>query len=164
MDEELYSKLMDAALQLLSRRTYTVHQISERLMARLKKWRKSDQTDVIDKVIERLIELKYLDDQRFCEQWVEERSRLRPRGKYLLSQELRRKGIEKELLEGFWESEKGTTFDELPLALELIERKLPRLKKYENWELKQRLYRFLASRGFSLNVIREALDKALKPY
>tara|TARA_B100000315_G_C14522925_1_gene562445 strand:+ start:332 stop:829 length:498 start_codon:yes stop_codon:yes gene_type:complete len=165
MEDAIYQKLMDYALRLLGRRSYTVHDISKKLLTRATKLKNDEPEATIEAVIQRLIELKYLDDLRFCKYWVEERSRLRPRGRFLLTQELRRKGIPKELLEEFWEKGFESSFDEVPLALQLIEKRLPRLKKSKNeWETKQKLYGFLASRGFSVGAIKEALDKALKPY
>ncbi len=157
-----YSKLMDYALWLLSRRSYPEKALTDKLIARAPKLGKdvseSDQQKVIQLILERLKDLAYLDDLRYCERFVEERSKLKPRGRYGLRQELLRKGISKKTLDLFWESEAGQEFDELPLARRLLKKRAPRAKNREQ------LYRFLASRGFSVSVIREALDKNPPPY
>lgn len=160
---------MDYALWLLGRRAYTVHDLREKMKGRLEKMKdapdEADRPALMDRVVVRLEELRFLDDLKYCEQWVEERSRIRPRGRYALTQELRKKGVSKDVLETFWESEKGHALDEVPLALSLIEKRAPRLqKKHQGYELKQKLYAFLASRGFGPGVIREALDKAELQY
>lgn len=168
--EVLRQKLMDYALRLVARRSYTVHQIQERLDKRFTKLKGTeDQIELINKVIDRLTELKFLNDMKFCEHWIEERSRLRPRGRFLLTRELRQKGIPNEILDQFWENGAGAEFDEQPFAIELAEKRFKRFKPNElkgknTWASKQKVYRFLASRGFSVDVIREALDKANKPY
>jgi regulatory protein len=46
-----------------------------------------------DQVVERLLELGYLDDAVFARAWVESRDRARPRGSATLRRELRQKGV-----------------------------------------------------------------------
>ncbi len=46
-----------------------------------------------DQVIERLLEMGYLDDAAFARAWVDSRDRARPRGSSALRSELRRKGV-----------------------------------------------------------------------
>jgi regulatory protein len=46
-----------------------------------------------DEVVERLVELRYLDDGDFARAWVESRDRAKPRGAVALRRELQLKGI-----------------------------------------------------------------------
>jgi regulatory protein len=46
-----------------------------------------------DQVIERLLEMGYLDDTAFARAWVDSRDRARPRGSSALRSELQRKGV-----------------------------------------------------------------------
>ena len=164
MTSQEYSKLMNYALRLLSKRSYTKQGLTEKLEKRAHKT-KIQNKGVIIEILERLTELKYINDLDFCERFFEERCRLRPRGKYLLSQELRKKGIPKETLEEFWGSERGRAFDENPLAQKLVVARLSRLDaELSTYEKREKLYRFLASRGFSVGTIRDVLDKTLNPY
>ncbi len=158
MQNEDYSKLMNYALRLLSKRSYTVQGLTEKLEKRALKLKiKIELEQIINQILERLKQLNYLDDLNFCGRFLEERCRLRPRGRYLISQELRKKGISKEMLDEFWESEAGQAFDELPLALQLAKSRRQPLTR-------DKLYRYLASRGFSMETIRAVLDKTLNPY
>lgn len=47
-------------------------------------------------VIERLVDIGYLDDAAFARAWVESRDRARPRGAAVLRQELRARGVDEE--------------------------------------------------------------------
>lgn len=54
--------------------------------------------ELIEVALERLVEMRYLDDASFAEAWVESRDRARPRGESALRRELAQKGIERELV------------------------------------------------------------------
>jgi regulatory protein len=162
------SSLKDYALGLLSQRSYTCAGIREKLEGRARKRRLS--VESIPEIIERLVELRLLDDLKYCRMWVEERSRMRPRGKFMLDQELRKKGIPKDLLEQFW-TDYGE-IDEVALALRIYEKKRERVTG-EPRKVREKLYRHLASKGFNHRVIQEViassakdspLDKAQIPY
>lgn len=166
--------LTEYSLRLLSRRSYTMHEMRKKLQQRFKRLFNPGEgikpgveegaemqgRDPVPSILSRLQELGYLNDLQFCERWVEERCRLRPRGKYALTQELRRKGISKEILNSYWENREKSNnmLDELPLASRLIEKRRALLeKRYEPYQIKQKLSFYLASRGFSPETIRQAL-------
>lgn len=168
--------LTEYALRLLSRRSYTTYEMEKKLRQRLKRLFNPGEgiktgvegtelgQDPVPSILSRLQELGYLNDLQFCERWVEERCRLRPRGRYLLTQELRKKGIPKEILEAYWENreQSNNTLDEAPLASRLIEKRKPLLeKRYEPYQVKQKLSFYLASRGFSPETIHRVLDKII---
>lgn len=52
--------------------------------------------ELVDTVIERLLVLRYLDDDEFARAWVESRDRARPRGEQALRRELALKGIDRD--------------------------------------------------------------------
>ncbi|MFA6436002.1 MAG: regulatory protein RecX, partial [Candidatus Gracilibacteria bacterium] len=156
--------LTEYSLRLLSRRSYTMYEMEKKLRQRFKKFFNPGEgiktgvegaelgQDPVPSILSRLQTLGYLNDPQFCERWVEERCRLRPRGKYALTQELRKKGIPKEVLDSYWEGREksNNVLDELPLASRLIEKKRSLLeKRYEPYQVKQKLSFYLASRGFS---------------
>lgn len=161
------NNLMEYALGLLARRAYSAAQLKKKLEERLRKRRKAggaedDAIAVVDAVIARLHELNYLNDLQYAERWVEERSRLKPRGKRLLTQELRLKGISPETIDQVWEGDRGRLFieDEVRLAEQVAQKKRGQMEgKYEGRELKNRLFRHLASRGFSYQTIDKLMGR-----
>ncbi len=165
----LQNGLMEYALALLARRAYSAAGLKKKLLERVRKkfkgaGRAREGLDEIDAVMTRLHELGGLNDLRYAERWVEERSRLKPRGKQLLTQELRHKGISKEVIEQVWEGEIGQAFgeDEVGLAERVAQKKRDQLSgKHEGRELKNRLFRHLASRGFSYGTIGKVVERFL---
>ena len=52
--------------------------------------------ELVERAVERLVELGFLDDAAFARAWVESRDRARPRGERALRLELRQKGVGRE--------------------------------------------------------------------
>ena len=55
---------------------------------------------LVEGAVERLVALGYLDDAAFARAWVESRDRAHPRGARALRDELRRKGVPADVIEG----------------------------------------------------------------
>lgn len=87
------SRAWNAALRLLEVRPRTEHEIRDRLR------RKEFLPEQIDRVIVRLRELEMLDDAQFARLWVANRQNLSPRGAHALRQELRVKGVARDVAE-----------------------------------------------------------------
>jgi regulatory protein len=101
-----------------------------------------------DQIIERLIELDYLNDQAYCEAYIRHRSMSSPRGKYLLSRELKQKGIPSDLASLSLED-----FEEKQIIQEVALNKWRKLKSAPPEKRRERLMRFLASRGFAISEV-----------
>ena len=78
--------------------------------------------DAIEHAIARLHEWRYLDDADFARRWVENRTTHRPRGRRLLQQELRHKGIDGEIAR---DAIDDAELDETGAAEALARRRLP---------------------------------------
>jgi regulatory protein len=104
-------------------------------------------------VLQRLRDNRLLNDIEFAKTWVENRSTFRPRGAYLLRQELRQKGLSDEAIEGAVQS-----LDENELAYEAGKKKAIQFKNLEFLEFKKKLYGFLSRRGFNYEVISSAVN------
>ena len=114
--------------------------------------------DAIEHAIARLHEWRYLDDADFARRWVENRTAHRPRGKRLLQQELRHKGIDSETAR---DAIDDVDLDETGAAEVLARRRLPSYAGDEPVAIRRRLGAYLARRGYGYDVIRVALDRAL---
>ena len=108
----------------------------------------------IEEVVARLVEIKLVDDVRFAEMWVDNRSDLRPRGRYALRSELRQKGLDDETIEAAI-----ADFDEETLAYNAAERKAARFANLEEQAFRKKLYGFLSRRGFSFDVIKPIVQE-----
>lgn len=116
--------------------------------------------DIIEAVLERLVNSGYVDDARFAQIWVENRSTFRPRSKRALAVELRQRGLEQEtiqnVLEGLDEAQEET------LAYQAAQKQLRKLAGLELAEYKRKLGSFLARRGFGYGVIRTVVERTWK--
>jgi regulatory protein len=90
-----YNLQLAAAINFISLRPRSVAEVRTRL--------KRNYPDAVpaatNRVIERLTELKYLNDTEFVRFWIEGRNASAPRGRHLLRQELLQKGVAKALVE-----------------------------------------------------------------
>jgi regulatory protein len=108
----------------------------------------------IDKVIARLKEYGYLDDQVFAENYTQLRQQNEKFGARRVQQELNRKGIAKQTIADTIEA-KYSEINEETLAREHLDRK--RIRKPENEKETARVMRRLVAAGFSVGVIYKIL-------
>jgi regulatory protein len=155
---ELYQKAMDTALSYLETRMRSRKEVTDRLR------RGQFEPDVIEKVLERLSELKLIDDAEFAGRWVASRAKpesSRSIGKKRLQNELIAKGISKEQVENA--VERITDDDELALALKAAEKKA-RNRPADRDELfaqRRKLAGFLQRRGFNWDICKKVIDRLL---
>ncbi len=79
--------VMEAAATFLSVRSRSVEETRRRLN------HLGYPAALCDQVVERLVQMHYLDDLEFARAWVESRDRARPRGEVALRRELQLKGV-----------------------------------------------------------------------
>ena len=139
------SDLWNKSLDILSRREHSVSELRNKLIRF-----NPDPNDLKD-VIERLITSNFLDDKRFASAFI------RPKaesgyGPNYISQYLAKKGIPSDKydiysLEIDWEDKCLTQFNK------------KRRNKEINFKEKEKILRFLAYRGFSYEIIKNALKE-----
>ncbi len=136
-------------LWLLGRQAYTAAQVKEKLV------RKEVAPEIIQQVLEKLEDYRFLDDARYAEQYIQ--SRQRHKGKLALKQELRRKGVDEKLVEGALQGLDDES--QLEHATALLQKQLPRLQTDDPRKSYGKAYAFLARKGFTSDIIRQALEK-----
>ena len=92
---DLYNKGLAAALQQLAARPRSEAEIRDYLRKRYP----DISSETSSRVVERLRELDYLNDAKFAEFWVENRSAFAPRGRNLLKQELMKKRVPRDIID-----------------------------------------------------------------
>jgi regulatory protein len=150
-----FEKFYKAAIRFLSFRPRSEKELRDYLTKK-----KCD--DLTSKrIIESLKRDKFINDQEFVRWWVEQRTILKPKASRVIKFELKQKGINKELIDSFFESEESSSSD-LTKALNLAEKKMVRLGKLEDKrKIYEKLGRFLASKGFDWDTIKEVIDRIL---
>ena len=113
---------------------------------------------VIASVLEHCVRLGYLNDRTFAEQWARSRIMLRMFGRRRIEQELRYKGIDREIVrevlaEAFGEGQ------EIETAKLAAKKKNQAMKSVDRETGRRRLAGFLERKGFSSEVIRMVLRR-----
>lgn len=113
---------------------------------------------LVDRVVDRLIEMDYLDDAAFARAWVESRDRSRPRGETALRRELALKGVAREVVDVILAERAGSDGEPADAdgAHRLLERRRAALEREPNpARRRQKAYRLLAANGFDPQVCSE---------
>lgn len=104
--------------------------------------------DILDRVLDRLIEKKYVDDERFTKFWVENRNLKKGVSRRRLNAELSAKGIDKAIIEEVFDESERSDDDELRKVID---------KKAARYDDEQKLIAYLARQGFAYDDIKSAL-------
>ncbi len=147
-----YEKLIQYALRIISKKRYTEREIRMKLGRQIKKHKLVEET--ADEVVERLKELKYVDDTKYVIDFANERIKFRPRGSRMIKMELRMKGISKETIDVEFDK---IDIDEKAIAVDFLKRRQQRLKKYPEKLIKTKAYQLLYSKGFERDAIYKAI-------
>jgi len=147
-----FEKFYNKCLHFLSFRPRSEKEIRDYLA------KKKVSEEVSQKIIAKLKEYKFVDDFEFTKWWIEQRTRIKPKSWWTIKFELKQKGISSELIEN---SEIETPND-LETAKKLAEKKLRSISnKEDKQKTKEKLGRFLASKGFDWGIIRKSIDDVL---
>ncbi len=127
----------------------------QELKVRLKRKKFSDET--IKAVVTFLKEKDFLNDRVFTKTWLQSRIK-KPLGLRRLTQELKIKGIDKELIDNSV-AEVKKNYNEEAIVSSIIKDKFEKLKGVDPQKAKARIYSYLLRRGFSPDVIIDVLNR-----
>lgn len=153
MDSLYYERLLNSALRFISYRPRSEKELRDFLSKKLTKWKVSGKL-LLEKVVARMGELGYIDDDKFAEWWVEQRTKNKPKGKRIIKQELLRKGVDKELLE-----EHVSNRNEKLLAKKAVQKIAAKIQKLPVLEKKKKIFSYLSYRGFDSETIMSLIDE-----
>lgn len=153
MNEDLLS-LLNKAYFFLKFRPRSEKEIRDYLYKKIAKTHLS--RNDAEKIIEELKEKNLVDDEKFIDLFVRDRTILKPKGKRLLIRELKQKGIKDEFIEKYFSENE---VDEEKLALQILEKRWPRFKNLDSKKRFEKSMRFLMSRGFSFNLCKGTFEK-----
>lgn len=141
--EEQLLQARNYAFRLLSYKARTTAELKQRL------GRKGFGPEIVAATLDRLRELRLLDDEGFARQFVEDRVRVGHRGRLRIRAELAKRGIER----GQIEAALADAPDEVAAAQAVADKYRRRNRRLEPAVLRRRLYGFLARRGFTRDTI-----------
>jgi len=111
-----------------------------------------------EKIIEKLILNRFLDENRFVESFVSGKVRIKRWGRIKIKHHLIQKRVDKKLIEQGLKAIDQEVYWENLLAL--VNRKLSDVKPSEDpWKAKQKIMTYLASKGYEQDLIYEAVKE-----
>lgn len=147
-------KVFNYAVSILSRAPKSKREIKTKMTE------KGYESEIIDKVIEKLISYKYIDDEMYSEAFIRDKINFSKYGKRKIQEGLYSKGINKEIIQ---DKLKEISYeDELKRAEELAAKKLRTLTKEEPMKKKMKIYNYLLNKGFEYETTRKAVSNILK--
>lgn len=154
--EETNQKCFHYGMYLLERHSY----FKKALITKMQQ--KEYDEEAISFAINELIKYRYLDDERLTEAFIKDKKKFSKKGPRYIASALMAKGIEKEsideALEQCYEEEEA-----LENCKSLINKKLEYYKRKtsSSYELKGKLYAFLAQRGYRSDTIKKSIEQIL---
>ncbi len=146
--EETQEMAYQKALNLLSYRPRSEAEIRKNLQGH------SVSDENIEYAVDRLKRSGLLNDNQFARAWVENRNEMRPRSRRALAYELQQRGVDRQVID----QELGSIDDE-QLEYQAASQRARKLKELEWQEFRQKMYRFLAQRGFDYEAINQVTSR-----
>ncbi len=156
-DKQFFLEIKEKALSLLARRAHSKYELKQKL------FQKKFEKEKIETVLNTLESDGYINDFEFAKLFINERIAKGKSGPIKIKSELMGKGIKREVIDEvlkiFFPSEENED-----AAFSIAEKKISQLKKRNLDEriIKQKLYSFLLSRGFSFEVAKQVSEKKLE--
>lgn len=150
-EKDLRQRCFNSAIRFLGFRPRSESEIRQRLA----KHGFEDKT--IDFTIARLKDYGYVNDSDFARFWVENRETFSPRSKRMAKFELKRKGLEAEIIE-----QAVSEINEKESAYRAAQKRADRLAALDYQDFRRRLGQYLGRRGFGYGIISEIVEKVWK--
>lgn len=150
IDNELYDKLkrdnticmlMDTSVKYIDRRLRSINELRDYLK------NKEEDTIIIEEVIDKLIDYKYLDDDRFTKAFIKDKLNFTNWGDYKIKNELKRLGVNEEIIYNNMTSIDDNIY--YGRINKIIDKDISTNKKYSGIKLKNKIYNHLLTLGYS---------------
>jgi len=156
---------MEVAARYLGARPRTRWELERRLR------RTGADETVVERTLERLTTLGYVDDRAFARWWAEQRDRHSPRGRRMVEAELRQHGVPREIIEELRGAElaepaldhHGLPSSEDERALAALDRHLRGRPIPDERKALERIGMYLVRRGFDPETARRAIRTRQEP-
>lgn len=153
--EEL-SKLQDTAIRFLNYRPRSEKELADHLTKKIAlkegiKFNDAKNSPMISTIVAKMKKYKFINDLEFAKWFVESRIRSHQKGLIVIAQELKQKGIDKDIVETVLKK----VGDEKELAKKAVSKKIKRWQKLSEIDFKKKIYQFLLSRGFGYDIAKE---------
>ena len=111
-------------------------------------------------VLDKLVEMRFIDDARYAEAYTREKSQLAGWGARKIAQNLYQKGVSKDIVAktlAMLESD-----DQRAMLEKRLQRKLPTIKATTDYERRGKLLRYALSLGYDYDMVISVIDTLLR--
>ena len=143
----------EAFLQLAALCAQAEH-CEQEMRDKLKRWGVDESAQ--DRIIQRLIRERYIDNERYARAFVKDKIRYNKWGRRKVQQALWLKRIDKDIQQRVLDEIDEKEY--LDVLRPLLRQKRKTTKAESDYELNRKLVRFALGRGFTFDIIRQCLD------
>lgn len=158
VQKEVKRKSAEQALRLLMNMAARAERSSGDALRLMKRWGVDDND--AQRVLQRLIAERFIDDSRYAAAFVREKINLSGWGSYKIVAALRRKGVDNRIIENALSQYGSVDMEERLQGL--LEKKIKTVKYRDTSDLRAKLFRFAASRGYDYSTAMQAVDRVVK--
>ena len=144
------------ALQKLSALCARAEHSSGEMLEKMRRWQLSE--DAREWVLDRLIDEKFVDDERFARLFVREKIRFDRWGRRKIEQALYQKGVASDISRRVLDEVDDESY--VAELKKLIAAKRRSVQAESDYEMRAKLTKYALGRGFDYNVIRQCIDGA----
>ena len=143
----------EAYLQLAALCAQAEH-CEQEMRDKMRRW-ELDET-VQNRIVDRLIKERYVDDERYARAFVKDKIRYNKWGRRKVQQALWQKRIDADIQQRVLDEIEEKEY--LDILRPLLKQKRKSIKAGSDYELNQKLVRFALGRGFGFDIIRQCLN------
>lgn len=154
LEEAEYKDIRDKLLNYATLRPRSEKEIDEWL------YKKQVHESLHDRLKNKLKRLELLDDEKFAKWWVGQRLEFKHRSQRELIQELRKKGIPKDIIDQTIGGSVNKEYEKNATA-KLLEKRSYRWKGKKDPKTKKKMIDYLIRKGFGWEVVKETVDELL---
>lgn len=146
-DEKLKDNAVTAAFRYLSYRSRTVFEMKSYMQ------KKHYDEEIINFAISYLKDLGYLDDHKYCADYLAYQVKYKPKSKFAFGYDLKRKGIRESII-----SDALMIYEDDDLAIESVKNKIRQWQNFDETVFKKKVMNFLRYRGFDYHTCMATLE------
>ncbi len=127
---------------------------SYEMTEKMRKWQISDEAQA--RIMQHLVEERYIDDERFCRYFVKDKIRYNKWGRRKVEQALWAKHIDSDISKAILDEVDDEEY--INILRPMIKSRRKQMKDMNEYEANARLMRWAIGRGFTFDIIRQCID------
>ena len=127
---------------------------SYEMTEKMRKWQISDEAQA--RIMQHLVEERYIDDERFCRYFVKDKIRYNKWGRQKVEQALWAKHIDSDISKAILDEVDDEEY--INILRPMIKSRRKQMKDMSEYEANARLMRWAIGRGFTFDIIRQCID------